>query len=455
MDVVAGSKIEYNLVKSLRDRLSSLGFNVKLHPVEVISWEEVDCLVNGSIRCTSQPPQGSRYVSGVLGKEVLLTSTTEDPDNMWIIHGKAVKEGYRAVIFFDSYPNVVKRRIVLTGELSYSTTSKVKDDVLGVHVPLDVGLKLKEFQEKQVDIEVSVKKVLSTGYNLEATYGDNPEITVVAHHDRWLSGFRDDVNGLLIILKLAEEVSKKKGLSLRIISFTAEEYGDPKEPLLYWAYGSRTYVSRYKDILSNSLLFVVVDTAFKEPLEVSSIGLDEGIENYLTQVKFVESNAGIAYTDALSALQLAIPTLVFHNIHEVKPVYHSDQDVFDPTVKYFNEKLVNSLIRLTELANLRSSEVINMVSKYLLKKVKHVKIRDPLKAFKCFVKHMLLLVNKGSYEMLDSELAVMSYDDLRSYGDQTFTLLTNDVEIIPNSTKFKELYKHALEEFSECLLVND
>ncbi|PUA31956.1 MAG: hypothetical protein B7O98_08190 [Zestosphaera tikiterensis] len=451
MDVVAGSKAELNLVRSLRDRLSDLGFDVRLHPVEVVSWEDVNCLINGSIKCTSQPPQRSQYVSGVLGRDVLLTPTTEDPDNMWVIHGRAVKEGYEAVIFFDSYPEVRKRRIVLTGELSYSTTSKVRDDVLSVHIPLDVGLKLKELYGRRVDVEVKVRKVLSTGYNLEATYGEEPKMVVAAHHDRWLSGFRDDVNGLLILMKLAEEVSKKGGQPVRLVSFTAEEYGDPEEPLLYWAYGSRAYVSRYGEALENTLLFVVVDTAFTEPLEVSFVGLDEGLWRYVSNVEVVESNAGIAYTDALSALNLAIPTLVFHNIHKIKPVYHSDRDVYDLSVKYFNERVVNSLMGLAELANLRTSELINMVGRYLTSKVKYVGVDNPLKAFKCFVKHMLLLVNKGSYDKLDSELAVMSYEDLRSYGNQKFTLLTNDVELTPNSTTFEELYRKALNEFLECV----
>jgi len=455
VDVVAGSKAELNLVRSLRDRLSDLGFEVKLHPVEIISWEDVNCLVNGSVTCTSQPPQRSQYVSGVLGRDVLLTSTTEDPDNMWVIHGKAVREGYRAVIFFDSYPEVRRRRIVLTGELSYSTALKVRDDVLGVHVPLDVGLKLKELYGRHVDVEVRVRKVLSTGYNLEAIYGEDPKIVVAAHHDRWLSGFRDDVNGLLILMKLAEEVSRKGGRPIRLISFTAEEYGDPEEHLLYWAYGSRAYVSRYGEVLKDTLLFVVIDTAFTEPLEVSFIGLDEGLQRYVSNVKVIESNAGIAYTDALSALNLAIPTLVFHNIHKIKPVYHSDRDVFDPSVRYFNERVANSLMSLAELANSRTSDLINMIRRYLASKVKHVSIDNPLKAFKCFVKHMLLLVNKGPYDKLNSELAVMSYEDLRSYGSQSFTLLTNDVEITPNSTTFEELYRKALNEFSECVSKED
>lgn len=450
MDVVAGSKAELNLVRSLRDYLSSLGFTVKLHPVEVVSWNEVECLINGSIPCTAQPPQRSAYVSGILGREFLLTPTTGDPDNMWIVHGKAGREGYKAVIFYDSYPNVKKRRIVLTGELSYSMKSRVKDDVLGVHVPLDVGLKLKELQGKLIDIEVKTNKTLSVGYNLEATCGENPKITLAAHHDRWLNGFRDNVNGLLVLLKLAKRLSEKSSYSVRIMSFTAEEYGDPEEPMLYWAYGSRTYFSRYKEVFDDNLLFVVIDTAFTEPVELSYIGLDERIGSYIA-LSTVESDTGIAYTDALSVLEVAVPTIVLHNLHAIKPVYHSDKDVFIPTVNQFNEKMVNSLMKLVELANLKKQEVINMTSNYISKHVKHVETADPLRTFKCFVKHMLLVVNKGSYDELNSELAVMACDDLKNRAGQVFTLLKDDTKITTNSTQFKEFYSHIIREFVECL----
>lgn len=449
MDVVAGSKAELNLVRSLRDYLTNLDFNVKLYPVEVISWNEVECLINGSIPCTAQPPQRSAYVSGILGRELLLTSTTKDPDNMWIIHGKASKEGYRAVIFYDSYPDVKRRRIVLTGELSYSMKSRVKDHVLGVHVPLNIGLKLKELRGELIDIEVKTNKTLSTGYNLEAIYGENPKITLAVHHDRWLNGFRDNINGLLVLLRLAKRLSKKSSYSVRIISFTAEEYGDPNEPMLYWAYGSRAHFSRYKGAFDDNLLFIVIDTAFMEPVELSYIGLDERVRDYIT-FNAVESDIGIAYTDALSVLEVATPTMVLHNLHVIKPIYHSDKDTFDPIVNQFNEKIVNSLIRLIELANLKKQEIISMVSSYISKHIKHVEIIDPLRTFKCFVKHMLLIVNKGSYDELDSELAVTTYNDLRNMV-RVFTLLKGDIKITTNSTQFEELYSQAIKEFIECL----
>jgi Iap family predicted aminopeptidase len=433
MEVVAGSKAELTLVNSLRDLLALKGFDVRVTPIEVVEWSEVACSING-LPCTAQPPIDSGCTTGTLGRDVLLSPTTEDPDNVWVIYSRAARGGYSAVVLYDSYPQVRRRRIVVNEFPSYSLSSKIRAKIPAVHVPASYLNSLRNLGRLNICVETA--KRLSTGYILDATLGEEPRVAVVVHHDRWLAGFRDDTIGVLTALKVAE-YAREAGVPIRLISFTAEEYGDPSESSLYWAYGSRRYSERVEDLD----LALVIDTAFTEPVEVDAVGLTLS-EGSLEHVSTRTSGLGMGYTDALSLVKRGVPTVVLHNIQEIKPYYHADIDTYPGReADEFVDRLARSVVRLASRTGSEDFKSMyrTYVSRLLTSQPPRVRletpsISDPIKYSKCLIKFLVVPAVRGSYLDLNSEIETLSYFDiLRRVGEGArYTILGTDEEVGPD-----------------------
>ncbi len=452
MEVVAGSKAELSLVRSLRELLTLRGFEVRVTPIDVIEWSEVECFIN-DLPCTAQPPVVSSYSSGTVGRDVLLSPTTEDPDNMWIIYGKAAREGYSTVVFYDSYLPVRRRRVVVNELPSYSFSLRVRAEVPAVHIPRS---HVQSFRSSsRVDVHVKTIKRLSTGYIVDAVLGELPRVAVVVHHDRWLAGFRDDAIGVLTALKLAD-YSSKLGIPLRLISFTAEEYGDPSESSFYWAYGSR----EYSKLIEGLDLAFIVDTAFTEPVEVDAVGIDLA-RDALEYVDTRYPGLGVGYTDGISLVRRGIPSVVLHNIQEIKPYYHTDIDTYPGReVDGFIERLARSVARLVVRAG--SEGLKSMFRAYvdrLLSSLpprvgyKPPSILDPVEYSKCLIKYLLIPAIRGSYVDLGTEILTLSYIDVvRGVSEGVkYTILGTDEEVGPESlTKLEGTLVELLEEATRC-----
>ncbi len=452
MELVAGSKAELSLVRSLSEILTLRGFEVRVTPIEVIEWSEVECFIN-DLPCTAQPPVVSSYSSGTVGRDVLLSPTTEDPDNVWIIYGRASREGYSAVVFYDSYLPVRRRRIVVNEFPSYSFSLRVRAEVPAVHVPKSY---VKSFRSSsRVDLHVKTIKRLSTGYIVDAVLGELPRAAVVVHHDRWLAGFRDDAIGVLTALKLAD-YSSKLSIPLRLISFTAEEYGDPLERSFYWAYGSREYSKLIEDL---DLAFIV-DTAFTEPVEVDAVGIDLA-RDALEYVNTRYSGLGMGYTDGISLVRRGIPSVVLHNIKEIRPYYHADTDTYPGReVDDLIDRLARSLAGLVVRAS--SEDLKSMFRVYvdrLLSSIpprvgyKPPSVLDPVEYSKCLIKYLLVPAICGSYVDLGTEILTLSYIDIvRGVSEGAkYTILGTDEEVDPKSlSKLERALVELLEEATRC-----
>jgi Iap family predicted aminopeptidase len=452
MEVVAGSKAELTLIKSLRDILSLKGFNVRITPIEVIEWSEVVCFING-LPCTAQPPVGSNCLSGTLGRDVLLSPTTEDPDNVWVIYSRASRDGYSAVVFYDSYPPVRRRRIVVNEFPSYSFSVRMRAKIPAVHVPASYVNSLRNLG--RVDLCVETIKRLSTGYVLDATLGEEPRVAVVVHHDRWLTGFRDNAIGVLTALKVAE-YAKGEEIPIRLISFTAEEYGDPSESSFYWAYGSRKYSGRVEGL---DLAFVI-DTAFTEPVEVDAVGLTL-VEGSLEYVNTRASGLGMGYTDGISLVKRGVPSVVLHNIREIKPYYHADTDTYPGRgVDEFVERLARGIVRLASRAGSEAfkSTYRAYISKLLTSQPLRVgfkvpSISDPIEYSKCLIRYLVVPAIRGGYLDLNTEIETLSYVDIlrRVSEGARYTILGTDEEVGPDKlTNLKKVLVELFEEVAKC-----
>jgi len=452
MEVVAGSKAELSLVRSVREVLTLRGFEVRVMPIEVIEWSEVECSING-LPCTAQPPIVSNYFSGTLGRDVLLSPTTEDPDNVWAIYCRAVRDGYSAVIFYDSYPLVRRRRIVVNELPSYSLSARMRAEVPAVHVPRSYVGSLRSLG--RVEVHVKTIKRLSTGYVVDAVFGEAPKVAIVVHHDRWLAGFRDDTIGILVALRVAE-LSSRLGIPVRLISFTAEEYGDPSESSFYWAYGSRVYSKRIGDLD----LALVVDTAFTEPVKVDAVGIDLA-EGSLEYVEAESSRLGVGYTDAVSLVRDGIPSVVLHNIPEIKPYYHADTDTYPGRKAVdFIERLARSVTNLVAKAN--SGGLRSLYKSYVDRFLSSLPpragfsppaISDFVEFSKCLTRYLVVPATRGSYLDLDTEILTLNFTDIiRGVSEgASYTILGTDERVGPEDlTSLERVLVELLEEVFRC-----
>lgn len=333
-DVVAGSNKELLVVREIKDHMKGLGIDTRVYPLDVLTWTDLGCSVGG-YPCAALPPTLGLDVYGVLTDDlsncsgkILLIGTTDFPDNVWVLYNLAVEAGAEAVVFYDEFPSRF-RRIVVTGVWSYSFGNGSLPPIPAVHVRREDGMRLKELIGKRIEIRCSTDLRPSVGYNVEGFVGGSREgeVAIVAHHDRWFSGFRDNLVGTYTLLKIADKaVLGNVKYTLRLVSFTAEEFGNPNLSPWYWSYGSRVYVGSVD--LGNVEYAVNLDTACTEPIRVSATGPDIG--KYFVRyasTSYVYEGFDHPYSDGISFSMTGIPTVTLHNMRDIDSIYHTDLDL--------------------------------------------------------------------------------------------------------------------------------
>lgn len=336
VDALAGSERERADVDRIRGVFEGAGLETRIHSVDVILWEHSECYVEG-VKCVPIPPTPGGVVEGVLtddigscSDKVLIASTTSFPDNMWNIYNAAVEQGARAVIFYDYYPSRY-RKIVVSGVWSYGFETRFSATIPSVHIRFEDAVPLiRRMIGKKISINVAARTRASKGSTVEAIIPGRSRgsILISAHHDRWFDSYRDDIVDVEALLEMALQSRSLKPPrhDIRLVSFTAEEFGDPGMPAWYWAYGSRIYAESID--ADEILLGLVMDTAYKAPFGVSYTSPDHA--NMIfggSSLEAVLEDYGHPYTDAPSLWVRGIPTITIHNIRDIYPVYHTDLDV--------------------------------------------------------------------------------------------------------------------------------
>ncbi|WP_069806716.1 M28 family peptidase [Vulcanisaeta thermophila] len=338
-DLVGGSTSEYEFLQWLLAQIDNPLLSYELHPVDVLVWVNKYARVslgNSDYRAVAMPLTmgGSgvgRLTTDINDAEgkVLLTDFPEDMDDAKYIYIKAMRKGAQAVIFRDKQPGVL-RRIVVTATEDYTWDRAPPPTTPALVVPRDVGDELVKHVGKDVEFMSDVSTSVSTGYNLVINLEGNSEekVLLVAHHDHWLSGYADDCLGVGIVMELLFDLlrgkaSGKRGLS--VISFTAEEAGDPGYASLYWAYGSAKYTAYLEGTGDLDRVYAVLD------LDV--VGRDyvlhtsEDVMAQLSQVVEAQWEFPKPYFDALNFEVKGIPSITLSSLDNYWDVYHTDRDV--------------------------------------------------------------------------------------------------------------------------------
>jgi Iap family predicted aminopeptidase len=375
LDRIAGSRFEERDVDIIRESFEEAGLEVRMYGIDVLTWEHDQCEVEG-IDCVPIPPTIGDGVEGILTNDVsrcedriLIASTTSFPDNMWNIYNEAIEGGARAVIFYDYYPGRY-RKIVVSGVWSYGYRTRSRASIPAIHIRLEDGVSLvRRAIGKRVYIDMRARTRISRGVSVEAIAGGRGGgfIVISAHHDRWFNSYRDDYIGVEILMSIARLAGERGAgkYGIKILSFTAEEFGDPEIPAWYWAYGSRLYASRAQDP-GEMLLAIVIDTAFREPIRVSHTSPDH-VKELLkgSGIDHIVEGYGHPYTDAPSLWRLGVPTITLHNLEELYPLYHTNLDV-ENMVRGFSSIISRALFKRirevdpTRVSGQRISEDLRM-----------------------------------------------------------------------------------------------
>jgi Iap family predicted aminopeptidase len=338
IDLMGGSTAEYEFIQWLLNQMDNPMLTYELHPISTLVWRDRFSRIiygNKEFKALSMPLTLGGSGRGKLTMDtndaegkVLLTDFPEDMDDAKYMYIKAMEKGALAVIFRDRYSGV-NRRIVVTATPDYSWNRAPPPVTPALMVSREIGDELSKYVGEDVEFISDVETGLGTGYNLIVNLeGDKEESVVLAvHHDHWLTGFSDDCLGVglgvqLLLDKIRSRGELKRGLSL--ISFTAEEAGNPGFAGLYWAYGS----TRYVEYLSRRNLLGSVYAVFD--LDVIGrqyvIHTSEDLSPQLSQLINAQWELPKPYFDALNFEMNGVPAMTISSLDHYWDVYHTDKD---------------------------------------------------------------------------------------------------------------------------------
>ena len=426
-DAVSGSDLEHRVVDDLVAFFEGYSdFDVERFSHDVLLWEDRYCSLDG-FRCISLPPVGSSSVRGRLvdrleesSGNILIYSTTDNPDNVWNIYNLALESGAEAVVFYDYYPGRV-RRIVVTGVWGYSYHDRSNISIPAIHIRLEDGVRLlRRKLGSVVEIDVDARLSRSTGYTVRARYSGREDlsIAVAGHHDRWFNGFRDNQISLEVLKSIASKLyklsrsGKTPRYSIDLISFSAEEFGDPNMPSWYWAYGSRDYLGRGG--LGDAFLAIVVDTAYREPVRIKYSYPDifyRVVKDNEPSFRYVTEGYGHAFTDASSLTLYGVPSITLYNLEDMYDIYHTDLDLWFPyfeIVAKIASWITDLALTLTPRSDLGERFINDVKSKLphdLAREFESLAKRDlDLDAFKCLIKNIVKPTLIGDFRDLYNDI---------------------------------------------------
>ncbi|HIQ23715.1 MAG TPA: M28 family peptidase [Pyrodictium delaneyi] len=261
----AGTRSEYLLAKEIKSLFEEeAGVDARLIPLPVNAWVDEGSLVHAcgrEVRAAAWPGHAGSEVEGeavainsiddlwkrsVEGR-IVVAELPRDPDRTLVFYNAARRRGAAGIVFYDWLSGRFRRIVVSDAPLTLESTGLASIPV--VHVRREYAHDILSCRELRLVHGGRMES--SYGYIVEAILelgsGDH-EVIVSAHHDNWFSGANDNLSGVAAVLAVAKLAQSLAGASgrIRLVSFTAEEFGDPRLPGWYWAYGSREYAAMLK-----------------------------------------------------------------------------------------------------------------------------------------------------------------------------------------------------------------
>ncbi len=404
-EVVAGSRSEYSIIELIASYLDELGVSLRLEPVECLTWLEKECevVLNDGTRVPARaiPPSPNAVVEGrcvyvgtrlreneysnldVCGKIVVSDWSTHDLDDLKYQYIAAVNAGAIAFVVIEPYLDDGFRRIVVTYSGDYNFTVGEAPPIPIVVIPRVWGLKLVErlrSSSVRMCISTSVEIKHGIGYNLVVDIGgkvENEEVLVCAHHDHWFTGYCDNIVGLATLLWLVKKLIESRYTpkrSIKVVSFTAEEFGRPKFAPWYWIYGSYVYVRRHIDELVSKCIGVLcIDAFMTQPLELYVTPDYQPLVNkVLSRYSWLryEVFPPSIYYDSLNLHVVGIGGVTVSSLDTLMKFYHTN---YDTEELMSNSDLAHLLRIVADFINEMSTDYVpsvKSVEEYLRNRLK-------------------------------------------------------------------------------------
>ncbi|RLG89126.1 MAG: hypothetical protein DRO15_01320 [Thermoprotei archaeon] len=354
-EVIAGSKKDYEIAKTIRDDLRDQGLNARLIPLQVMEWIPGRGIIDiggKEIDLTIQPYVQNAYVEAPLvyidtnnvdkscatiEDSIIITDLPPDVDDINTAQLHLSECGALGVIFIDRME--CRRRIVCTGIWSPLKGVGKPPSIPVLQVPKSKGKEILRYWGSKTYLVVEgCKTGESTGYIVEAEipsrYEDSECILITSHHDHWLSGIADNLVGVsmtMSISKLLITRSQTPKHCVKIVIFTAEESGAPNYSSWYWIYGSRKYAEENYSYIGAVINFDTIargdrvtisatpDLAHLMSIKAANLGIEVNTE--FDQPIF----------DSFSFTMHGISAATLNTFHEFlsSGIYHSSLDTID------------------------------------------------------------------------------------------------------------------------------
>lgn len=245
------------------EKVSAFGFETESPGFDCIDWSygEVHLLIDGKPFSASPSP----YTTGCDQKSPLAVATTMDElkdqdvsGKILLLLGEIAKEQLMPKNFTFYNPEQHQQIIALVEEKApqaiISATSRDPElaggiypfplfedgdfDIPSVYTTEEVGQVIAKLEGKQVDLNFEAARLPSTGCNVLARKGQNPDskIVVFAHIDAKINtpGALDNATGVIVLLLLAEllkDVSFNR--TIEIVALNGEDYYAAPGEMLY------------------------------------------------------------------------------------------------------------------------------------------------------------------------------------------------------------------------------
>ncbi|MBP1448703.1 MAG: M28 family peptidase [Thermoproteus sp.] len=336
-DLVAGAPEEKEWIEFVASVLDVPFVWLQYSPVEVLYWRdrgsrlEVD---GGAVDVLAMPYSPAASVEGRLVEakgnvegEIALAPLPRDVNDAKYAVIEAARRGALAVVFYGE----PRRRIVVTDELGFKYDA-APPPIPAASAPEEVA----ELAGRRAKLVVDVDARPAYSYNIIAmnSFEDTPMIS--AHFDHWLAGASDNCGGVeAAVLAFLDLVAEDYPIALGL--FTAEEGVAPHVPSLYWAWGSRVYLKRWKP-----KLLVNLDVVGRgSPRAYAMPYIAEAVKGLLPVDK------PRADYDTLNFELSGRPAVTISSLEDVWPIYHSPlDDGVDESVVLFVAETAKRLAKI-------------------------------------------------------------------------------------------------------------
>ncbi len=331
LDLLAGSEEERELIIRLLQEIDNPLLTYQLHPTTVIHFRDRGCTIDTN--CEVFPAFAMPYTTkcttegklvGSIDKlnegDILITEIPEDIDDAKFVLINALKKGSAGVIFYDKLNS--PRRIVVSIEENYTYSTGKFIEIPVLSIPSSIGRRLLRYVGSNIKIDCDVDYRESIGYNVEIILSENDSknLLVTAHFDHWFYGFLDNSLGTGLVLTLIEDLMRlSENVGIRIVLFTAEEFGIPNLASLYWAWGSKSYLEyiRSTDIFNTIKFILNIDVIGRKVCTYTTKDIHESLN---IPISFEQS---IPYFDTLNFEPTGIPCMTFSCLKDCWNIYHT------------------------------------------------------------------------------------------------------------------------------------